>query len=128
MSPPAGEVWLADLGLTAKTRPVVILPREDANAPRDLAIYVPLTTQYRGSRYEVALPKLNFLREESTANVQGIGSIPVPRLQYKIGNVSQGVLDQIREALRFALNMEEEQGSLPLEGPVAPTSPPPKQA
>jgi len=122
MSPPAGEVWLADLGLTAKTRPVVILSREDANAPRDLAIYVPLTTQYRGSRYEVALPKLNFLREESTANV------PVPRLQYKIGNVSQGVLDQIREALRFALNMEEEQGSLPLEGPVAPTSPPPKQA
>ena len=76
----------------------------------------------------MALPKLNFLREESTANVQGIGSIPVPRLQYKIGNVSQGVLDQIREALRFALNMEEEQGSLPLEGPVAPTSPPPKQA
>ena len=104
MSPPAGEVWLADLGLTAKTRPVVILSREDANAPRDLAIYVPLTTQYRGSRYEVALPKLNFLREESTANV------PVPRLQYKIGNVSQGVLDQIREALRFALNMEEETG------------------
>ena len=128
MSPPAGEVWLADLGLTAKTRPVVILSREDANAPRDLAIYVPLTTQYRGSRYEVMLPKLKFLREESTANVQGIGSIAVPRLQYKIGNVSQSVLDKIREALRFALNMEEEQGSLPLEGPAAPTSPPPKQA
>ena len=60
MSPPAGEVWLADLGLTAKTRPVVILSREDANAPRDLAIYVPLTTQYRGSRYEVAPAKAEF--------------------------------------------------------------------
>src|SRR5947207_13990243 len=100
MSPPAGEVWLADLGLTAKTRPVVILSREDANAPRDLALYVLLITQYRGSRYEVALPKLTFLREERTANVQGIASIPVARLQSNSGNVSQRVLDPIRAAPR----------------------------
>ena len=69
-------------------------------------------TQNRGSRYEVTLPKLKFLREEITANVQGVASLPVSRLQYKIGNVSPDVLDQIREALRFALNMEEQQGSL----------------
>jgi mRNA interferase MazF len=36
-----GEVWLADLGLAAKTRPVVIVSHYDADSPRALAIYVP---------------------------------------------------------------------------------------
>ena len=75
MSPRPGEVWLADLGLAAKTRPVVIVSRHDPNAPRALTTYVPLTTQNRGSRYEVELPKLHFLHETSVANVQGVASI-----------------------------------------------------
>jgi mRNA interferase MazF len=48
MNPKPGEVWLADLGLSAKTRPVVILSRDDPQAPRALVIYVPLTTQNDG--------------------------------------------------------------------------------
>jgi mRNA interferase MazF len=75
MSPRPSEVWLADLGLAAKTRPVVIVSRHDPDAPRALVIYVPLTTQNRGSKYEVKLPELHFLRETSVANVQGIGSL-----------------------------------------------------
>ena len=34
MTPLPGEIWLADLGLAAKTRPVVILSRHDLDAPR----------------------------------------------------------------------------------------------
>jgi mRNA interferase MazF len=71
-----GEVWLTDLGLAAKTRPVVILSRDDPDAPRALVTYVPLTTQNRGSRYEIEIGKLRFLREASVANVQGIGQSP----------------------------------------------------
>ena len=52
-----GEVWLAELGLVAKTRPVVIVSRHDPDAPRALVIYVPLTTQSRQSAYEVPIPK-----------------------------------------------------------------------
>jgi mRNA interferase MazF len=85
MSPRPGEVWLADLGLAAKTRPVVIVSRYDPDAPRTLAIYVPVTTQNRGSKYEVELPKLHFLRETSVANVQGIASLTMNRLERKIG-------------------------------------------
>jgi mRNA interferase MazF len=58
MSPQPGEVWLADLGLAAKTRPVVIVSRQDPNPPRALVLYVPLTTQNRLSPYEV--PYLDF--------------------------------------------------------------------
>jgi len=56
-----GEIWLADLGLAAKTRPVVIVSRFDPDPPRALVIYVPLTTQCRNSLYEVELPRLAFL-------------------------------------------------------------------
>ena len=47
MNPKPGEVWLADLGLAAKTRPIVIVSRYDQNPPRALVTYVPLTTQNR---------------------------------------------------------------------------------
>ena len=77
MSPHPGEVWLADLGLAAKTRPVVIVSRHDPEAPRALVLYVPLTSQDRSSRYEVKLPRRQFLKSDSVANVQGIGSLPV---------------------------------------------------
>jgi mRNA interferase MazF len=42
-----GEVWLADLGMAAKMRPVVIVSRADPDPPRALILYVPLTTQER---------------------------------------------------------------------------------
>ncbi len=105
MSPRPGEVWLADLGLAAKTRPVVIVSRHDPDAPRALTIYVPLTTQNRGSKYEVELPKLPFLREMSVANVQGVASLAVTRLERKLGEVSPDLLRRIREALAFATGM-----------------------
>lgn len=71
MSPRPGEVWLADLGLAAKTRPVVIVSRHDPEAPRALVLYVPLTGQDRRSSYEVLLPRLPFLDRDPVANVQG---------------------------------------------------------
>jgi mRNA interferase MazF len=105
MSPHPGEVWLADLGLAAKPRPVVILSRYDPHAPRALIVYVPLTTQNRRSSYEVALPQLHFLRELSVANVQGIGSLPLARLQRKIGELPRDVLAQVRTAVAFSLDL-----------------------
>ena len=85
MNPKLGEIWLADLGMAAKTPPIVIVSRDDPYPPRALAIYVPLTTQNRGSLYEVVLPRLQFLERDSIANVQGIGSIPTVRLERKTG-------------------------------------------
>jgi mRNA interferase MazF len=100
-----GEVWLADLGLAAKTRPVLIISRADEDPPRALVIHVPVTTQNRGSRYEVDLGRLPFLREASFVNVQGIASIPTNRLERKLGRLSDALLEKIKEALRYALDL-----------------------
>lgn len=107
MNPRPGEVWLADLGVAAKTRPVVIVSRFDPEAPRALIIYVPLTTQNRESRYEVSVPKLGFLNSDSVANVQGIASIPPIRLERRLGVLPASVLARIRGAISFALELDD---------------------
>jgi mRNA interferase MazF len=94
-----GEVWLADLGIAGKFRPIVVVSRWDPDAPRALVVYVPLTSQNRRSPYEVELPPLKFLDRDSVANVQGIGSLPTARLDRKLGSISGDVLAKIREAL-----------------------------
>jgi mRNA interferase MazF len=106
MNPQPGDVWLADLGLAAKTRPVVIVSRDDPDPPRALVLYVPLTTQNRQSPYEVVLPKLAFLDRASVANVQGLGSLPRVRLERRLGKLPDQLMTQIKRALAFALDLE----------------------
>jgi len=105
MRPEPGEIWLADLGIAAKVRPVVIVSRHDDNPPRDLVIFVPCTSQSRPSSYEVALSPKAGLDRETWANVQGIGAIPTPRLIRRLGKLPLENWDSLRQALRFALNL-----------------------
>jgi mRNA interferase MazF len=106
-NPKPGEVWLVDLGLAAKTRPVVIVSRLDPNPPRALVLYIPITTQNRGSDYEVELLAVKFLQTGSVANVQGLGSIPSARLERKLGELTEENMSKIKQALLFALNLTE---------------------
>ena len=106
MHPRPGEVWLADLGMAAKTRPVVVVSRFDTDPPRALVLYVPLTSQVRGSEYEVELPELPFLKLEGVANVQGLGSLALTRLERRLGTLPPEVFARIKDALRFALELD----------------------
>jgi mRNA interferase MazF len=107
MNPRPGEIWLADLGLAAKTRPVAIVSRLDPDAPRALVIYVPLATQNRNSLYEVSIPRLGFLNALSVANVQRIASIPTVRLERKLGRLPDETMVEIRRALSFAMDLQD---------------------
>jgi len=106
MNPQPGEIWLADLGLAAKTRPIDIVSRQDPDPPRSLVLYIPLTTQRRNSAYEVPLPRLPFLDRESVANVQGLGSLPTVRLERRIGRLSTEIMERLKDALAFALDLK----------------------
>jgi mRNA interferase MazF len=111
MNPRPGEVWLADLGFAAKFRPVVIVSRNDPDPPRALVIYVPITTQNRGSPYEVMLPKTRFLEKGSVANVQGIASLPTARLGRILGTLAADKLKEIKQAVIWALDLDLSAGS-----------------
>ena len=105
MNPLPGDLYLIDLGMVGKVRPAAIVSREDPDSPRALVICAPLTTQNRGSDYEVALGKLKFLDRESWVNVQGLTSISHERLIRRLGRLTAAQSGQVKDALRFALDL-----------------------
>jgi mRNA interferase MazF len=107
MNPRHGEVWLADLGLAGKVRPVVVLMVDNLNAPRTLLIHVPITTQSRGSDLEIPLGHLSFLDPGSVANVQAIGALPSLRFEKRLGAVPANDLAAIKRALVRACALGE---------------------
>lgn len=106
MTTKPGEVYRVDLGIGGKVRLMVVVSREDANAPRALSLCAPITTQYRGSAYEVELGKLRFLREVSYVNAQGIQAIQHHELSQRIGTLPASKMDEIRTALKYAFDLE----------------------
>jgi mRNA interferase MazF len=81
------------------------MSREDANAPRAIALFVPLTKQSRGSRYEVTMPRVPWLSLQSYANVQAIGSAGFHELTDRRGRFEPSVVSQIKDAIRFAFDL-----------------------
>jgi len=69
-----------------------MVSRFDPDPPRELVVYVPLTTQNRNSLYWVEMPRLGFLHAISGANVQGIASIPAIRLERKLGTLTDATM------------------------------------
>lgn len=100
-----GEVYRADLGMIAKVRPVLVVSREDASSPRDLVLAVPLTTENRGSHYEVLMPRVRFLREISTANIQGLQAFRPAEFQGLVGRFEESAMLPVKAALRWALDL-----------------------
>ena len=75
MTTKPGEVYRVDLGIGGKVRMMLVVSREDSDAPRALSICAPITTSTRGSAYEAELPPRVFLRDKSFANLQGLQAI-----------------------------------------------------
>ena len=55
MQPTRGEVWLFDLGMAAKTRPVLVVSVAYGDTDRAIVTVVPHTTQLRGSPFEISV-------------------------------------------------------------------------
>jgi mRNA interferase MazF len=91
-----GEVYIVDLGIAAKVRPMVIISRDDPSAPRSLSICAPITSSNRGSKYEVPIGKHRFLNLEGHVNVQGIQAVQNHELHRKIGHLSHENMTEMR--------------------------------
>jgi hypothetical protein len=53
MTPARGEVWLFDLGMTAKVRPVLVVSMLYGDQDRALITVMPHTTSLRDSHFEI---------------------------------------------------------------------------
>lgn len=105
MTTKPGEVYRVDLGISGKVRPMVVVSREDLDPPRALTLCAPVTTAYRGSKYEVDIGKPRFLRMNSYVNVQGLQAIQHHELSDRIGMLNAGAMTQIRTALKYAFDL-----------------------
>jgi mRNA-degrading endonuclease toxin of MazEF toxin-antitoxin module len=105
MTTKPGQVYRVDLGIGGKIRMMVVISREDNEAPRALSLCVPITTVFRNSHYEIELKPSAFLREKSYANMQGLQAIQHHELVGPIGHMSLQEMQSIREALRYAMEL-----------------------
>ncbi len=92
-----GEIWIADLGMVAKVRPVLILSVEYQDNERAVVTYVIRTTSLRGTRYEVTHEARGML--PGAFDAQGLGSIPDVKLERKVGSVTPQTLTQVETAV-----------------------------
>jgi mRNA interferase MazF len=105
MDPRSGEVYVVDLGIAGKVRPAVVVSRYDPDRPLALVTIAPVTSQNRGSAYEVALGLPMFLRENSWVNVQAISSVDPRQFQRKIGSLNKSQMEKLHAALAYLLEI-----------------------
>jgi mRNA interferase MazF len=98
-----GDVWLVDLGLAAKMRQCLMLSDYPADDELALIVLVPHTTALRNNRWELPIPK-PFLKP-GVFHLQQIQSVPVVRLQRKLGELTAAELHAARTALVRFLNL-----------------------
>ncbi len=101
--PQRGEVWLCDLGMIAKVRPVLILSVPFGD--RDYALFhiVPHTTAVRDSQFEV--PSTVSWLHRGVFNIQGSQSVPRSNLLRLLGTLTKDQLAQIEGSFRRWLKL-----------------------
>jgi len=100
-----GEVWLADLGVAAKIRPVLILSVPYSDSDYALHAVVPHTTSLRSSDFEVKLT-VQGLRE-GAFNVQGLLAVPTAKLLRKISQLTPDQIEAVEIVVKKWLSLSE---------------------
>ncbi len=98
-----GEIWLVDLGMVQKTRPVVILSVAFLDNERAVVTYIPRTTSTRNTRFEVPHQARGF--EAGAFDPQGIGGVPTAKLIRQLGAVDLELLEKIEAAVKSWLGL-----------------------
>jgi mRNA interferase MazF len=93
-----GDLWLVDLGMVQKTRPVLILSVDFLDHERAVVTYVPRTTSQRGTRFEVPHQAKGF--DAGAFDAQGIGSIPTVKLVRQLGTADAATLRGVEDAVK----------------------------
>ena len=99
-----GELWIVDLGLAQKTRPCLILSISYLDHERAVVTYVPRTTSVRQTRFEV--PHQMKGLDPGAFDAQGIGSIPVARLERCLGLADTILVERVEAAVKLWLALK----------------------
>ena len=96
--PKRGEIWLADLGFVAKTRPVPVLSVPFSDSDYALITVIPRTTNIRRSDLQVQL-SVSGLRP-GAFNVQGLTAIPPSKFIRRLGTLQSAQMKLIEDTVK----------------------------
>lgn len=102
--PQRGEVWLADLGMVGKVRPVLVLNVPFSDRDYTLFHVVPHTTAVRGSQFDVRVD-VPWLAAGVFNVVQGSISVPRRNLMRLLGTLSADQMNSIEAGMRRWLGL-----------------------
>lgn len=97
-------IWLATLD---KTRPVLVLTREEVRNVRSLVTVAPITSTVRGLSSEVAVGQQNGLDHESVVNLDSIMTIPRAALLRPIGALLESQEQDLTRAFHHAFDLAD---------------------
>jgi mRNA interferase MazF len=98
-----GDVWIVDLGYTAKTRPCLVLSVPFGAMDRAVVTLVSHTTSVRNSDFEVVV-STSFL-QAGAFDAQNLVTVPNIKLLKKIGTLSAVQLQQVENAVASWLGL-----------------------
>jgi mRNA interferase MazF len=105
MIPKIGETWFVDFGLSAKPRWAYVVGAAP-NGRLALASVLTITTQFDGTPFEMALPRVPWLREQSYLNAQSLQPVKFSELTRKAsGQFDASVLEGARSLIKRWLQL-----------------------
>ncbi len=97
-------IWLARLD---KTRPVLVLTREEVRAVRQLVTVAPITSTARGLRSEVIVGQRNGVEHEPVVNLDSIATVSRDVLIRPIGALLAEQERDLTRAFHEAFDLED---------------------
>lgn len=97
-------IWLARLD---KTRPVLLLTREEVRAVRQLVTIAPIISTLRGLRSEVLVGRRNGLDHDSAVNLDSVTTVPRDVLIRPIGALLLDQEHDLTRAFHEAFDLED---------------------
>ena len=102
-----GEIWQFSFPHPNKRRPVLVLTRQEVIGHLNSVTVAPITTTVRGIPSEVVIGPESGLKDVSAINLDNLATVPKDGLRSFVGTVTPQILDNIREALLFALGFDD---------------------
>ena len=101
-----GEVHLYDFDAPDKTRPVVILTRDNIIPLLSHVTIAPITSTIRGAVSEVLLTEEDGMKRPCAVNLHHTITVSQSKIGRRLGQLSTERMEQICRALRFSLGCD----------------------
>ena len=97
-----GEIWLFDYKRPDKTRPVLVLTRQEVIELLHTVMVAPITSTIRGAPSEVVVGIGDGLKGDSAVNLDHVQTVEKSRLRRRIAEISPARMKAVCQALAIA--------------------------